>query len=57
MGIWLLILLFAILIGFSCIFMSKSRIVQGVGLVLLTMNAMCMVVMSIGALMGAVFSS
>lgn len=57
MGIWLLILLFAILIGFSCIFMSKSRIVQGVGLVILTMNAMCMVVMSIGALMGAVFGS
>lgn len=57
MGIWLLILLFAILIGFSCIFMSESRTIQGVGLVLLTMNAMCMVVMAMGALIGAVFGS
>lgn len=35
----------------------QNRTIQGVGLVLLTMNAMCMVVMAMGALIGAVFGS
>lgn len=57
MNIWLLVLMTIILVGFTCIFVSESRTIQGVGLVLLTMNAMCMVVMAMGALIGAVFGS
>ena len=57
MNIWLLVLMTTIVIGFTCVFMGKSRTIQAVGLVFLTMNAMCMVVIAMGALIDAVLDS